>query len=104
MSGGGDDRLIGGAGNDYLKGGGGSDTFVFAAGMGEDEIRKFHRGQDMIELDSSLLDGQTTSAEILADYGQIQGSHVVLDFGDGDAITLLWAHTMDGMLDNISIV
>ena len=46
----GNDTLYGGAGDDVLDGGEGSDTFVFAAGHGNDRIRDFADGEDLIDL------------------------------------------------------
>jgi Ca2+-binding RTX toxin-like protein len=102
--GGGDDTLEGGTGNDYLKGGEGADTFIFEKGMGSDEILSYERDYDILQLDSDLLNGQTTGAQVLAAYGSVEGSNVVLDFGDGDMITLLWAHSLVGISDGISII
>lgn len=44
-----DDRLIGGTGDDNLFGQGGSDTFVFFANAGNDIIRDFEDGVDIIQ-------------------------------------------------------
>jgi len=48
------DTLDGGAGNDKLYGGADNavDTFVFAAGYGEDRVRQFEDGYDLIDLTS----------------------------------------------------
>ena len=45
----GDDRLVGGGDNDNLFGQNGTDTFVFSTGAGNDIIRDFEDGVDMIE-------------------------------------------------------
>ena len=47
---GGNDTITGGAGNDWLNGGEGSDRFVFEAGHGDDIIRDFTDGEDLIDL------------------------------------------------------
>ena len=47
---GGDDTLDGGAGDDTMSGGAGDDTFVFAAGHGNDTIKDFTDGEDLIDL------------------------------------------------------
>ncbi len=53
----GNSTLIGGTGNDFLKGGAGNDTFVFEAGFGDDRIRDFGNGADVIDLtDFGLTD------------------------------------------------
>ena len=46
----GDDTLDGGTGDDVMWGGAGDDTFVFAAGHGNDTIRDFTDGDDLIDL------------------------------------------------------
>lgn len=50
FGGAGHDRLDGGTGNDTMFGGGGADRFVFAAGHGDDLIRDFDPGADILEL------------------------------------------------------
>jgi Ca2+-binding RTX toxin-like protein len=104
FGGGGEDTLQGGPGNDFLKGGEGADTFIFEAGMGADELLGFSRIEDTLQIDSSLLNGETTGAQVLAAYGTIVGKDVVLDFGNGEVITLLWANSMEGIADDILIV
>jgi Ca2+-binding RTX toxin-like protein len=49
IGGNGNDTLNGGAGNDFLLGGVGADVFVFATGFGNDVIRDFTDGIDMID-------------------------------------------------------
>ena len=44
------DRIEGGEGADRLKGGGRADEFVFGAGSGEDVVRDFERGLDVLAL------------------------------------------------------
>jgi Ca2+-binding RTX toxin-like protein len=102
--GGGDDTLRGGTGDDYLKGGEGADTFIFENGMGADQLLGFDRTEDILRIDSNLLSGQTTGAQVLATFGSVVGSDVVFDFGDGDTITLLWANNLNGIADDILIV
>jgi serralysin len=102
--GGGDDFLQGGAGNDFLKGGVGADTFVFEANMGADEILAYDTDEDILRINSNLLDGESTGAQVLDAYASVVGSHVVFDFGDGNTITLLWTGTLDGLADDILIV
>lgn len=48
----GDDRLEGGKGADMLIGGGGADTFVFGRRSGQDVVRDFQDGLDVIEIAS----------------------------------------------------
>ena len=104
FGGGGEDTMQGGPGNDFIKGGVGADTFIFEAGMGADELLGFSRIEDTLQIDANLLNGQTTGAQVLADYGKVVGKDVVLDFGNGDVITLLWANNLGGIADDIVIV
>ena len=46
----GDDTLSGGVGNDVLHGGTDSDIFLFAAGEGDDTVKDFTDGEDLIDL------------------------------------------------------
>ncbi|WP_390910828.1 CAP domain-containing protein [Pseudosulfitobacter sp. SM2401] len=101
--GGGDDTLNGGTGDDYLKGGVGSDVFVFAEGMGADEIHSFDSSEDTLRINSDLLNGETTGTDVVEAFGSVVDSNVELDFGDGDVITLLWANTLDGLSDGILV-
>jgi Ca2+-binding RTX toxin-like protein len=56
------DRLDGGAGNDTLTGGAGPDVFLFAAGFGNDVIRGFPPGQDVIDFSAHTGADQTIRA------------------------------------------
>jgi serralysin len=94
---GGADTLRGGAGNDTLSGGGDSDTFIFDAG--QDVVLDWTLAQaDVIAIDRSLLGGQNlTGAEIVAAYASVIGRDVVLDFGNGNLLTLDRLRTLDGL-------
>lgn len=79
------DLVCGGAGNDTLSGNDGSDIFVFALGDGNDIVRDFDAkgggtDQDYIGIGSDTFD----SLQIIA-----YGKDTVLDFGDGQYVTLL---------------
>ena len=82
----GDDVIAGGAGDDNLRGGLGDDTIVFSEGDGDDLVLGFDRaGDDVIVLD---VDGIDSFADVLDAAGPGRG-RVTLDFGDGDALTLV---------------
>ena len=50
--GGGRDRIVGGRGDDDMTGGRGADQFVFARNSGDDTIRDFGVGRDVLDLSS----------------------------------------------------
>ncbi len=75
LSGGaGADRLLGGKGDDLLSGGGGRDVFVFGRRDGNDTIRDFRDGADLIEIRGpGGFDGLTVGQD---------GADVTIAFGD----------------------
>ena len=80
---GGEDTLDGGGGRDVFIGGSGNDTFVFQAGHGSDTITDFDAEggvglQDRIGRAFADVDTITQS-----------GDNTLIDFGDGDVVTLL---------------
>ncbi|MGY3038072.1 VCBS repeat-containing protein [Bradyrhizobium sp. USDA 4354] len=83
----GNDLIGGGAGNDALNGGIGVDTFVYASGGGADIIGDFVQA-DADKIDLTGVPGISTLADIQALATQ-QGPNTVIDFGNGDALTLL---------------
>jgi Ca2+-binding RTX toxin-like protein len=77
------DYILGGAGNDRLWGGAGSDWFHFSEGSRKDVIVDFDargggRKQDYLSLHAG--DDFTVKSS---------GKNLILDFGDGDTLTLL---------------
>ena len=80
----GDDVLLGGDGDDVLIGGLGND--VFDGGPGDDiEIQDFTSGEDKVDLRS--IAGADGFEWVLARAKDVGGS-TVIDFGDGDEMTL----------------
>ncbi|MEO0680485.1 MAG: fasciclin domain-containing protein [Pseudomonadota bacterium] len=80
----GDDEITGGAGADILRGGRGEDVFVYETGDGRDRVGDFKPGADALDL-SDLGLASFAAFEALA---QGRGPNTVLDFGDGDVLTL----------------
>ncbi|MCR5873052.1 hypothetical protein LRS10_01875 [Phenylobacterium sp. J426] len=74
--GGGDDVLSGDRGNDTLAGGAGADLFRFASGGGADVVSDFNAAEG----DRIQAAGPYTAVQA--------GAHVLLDFGQGDTVTL----------------
>ena len=90
----GEDRLNGNAGIDRLIGGRDQDTFVFQAGSGSDMITDFEHDaeyedeiivNDKIDLTSFGFSG---SAYVLHTHGRVEDGNAVLDFGNGDVLTI----------------
>lgn len=81
----GNDTLDGRGGNDILDGGKGLNTFVFADGYDNDTIVKFQAGTDVVDL---------TGVASVNDFSELQalmqqvGRNVLIDFGNGDTLTL----------------
>ena len=82
------DVIEGGAGRDRLEGGRGADIFVFAVGDDRDTIRDFETGKDELSIEADLAGGVTSVARVLNTYGREKKGDVVLDFGDGDRLTV----------------
>ncbi len=95
---GGDDRLDGGAGNDSLDGGNGNDTFVFTGNWAQDSILDFGE-DDIIELDAAAH-GKLDA--VLAQAVQ-NGTDAILDFGDGNSITLVNTQIADVTQDSFRL-
>lgn len=83
------DRLDGGGGNDTLTGNGGADIFVFRHDGGSDKVTDF-TDVDMLRLDRALWasSGSLTTAEVLAQFASVVGGDTVLNFANGESITL----------------
>jgi Ca2+-binding RTX toxin-like protein len=78
----GQDRLTGGTGNDMLFGGAASDEFVFDLGDGQDIIRDFLVGEDVLILSPDLMD-QFISTEVTRSGGYYD---VMCTFENGQSI------------------
>lgn len=98
------DWLDGEAGNDVLRGGTHADTFVFNAG--QDRIEDFNFAHlDRIALDRAALGvGNRSGAETIADFGEIEGGLAVLDFGDGNQLTIESLTSLDGLADSLIFI
>ncbi len=80
------DILNGGSGNDTLTGGPGPDTFVFAPGYDADTVTDFSAAEgDRIDL--TAFPAIASISQIRAIATQV-GADTVLDFGNGDTLTL----------------
>ena len=82
-----DDVFDGGPGNDTLTGGGGADSFVLAPGDNADTITDL-LASDRDKIDLSGFAAVRSLPELQALTTQV-GSDTVIDFGNGDTLTLL---------------
>jgi len=105
---GGDDTLVGHEGNDTLNGGDGADSFVFRTGYGADVVGDFDGSEgDTLLLDDALwaTSGALTAAQVVAQFGSLDGSgNVVLTFDGGETLTLNGVTTLTGLEADISII
>lgn len=84
----GDDTLSGQTGDDVLTGGAGSDHFIFTTREGRDGIADFDTVLDRLILDTGLWDGDLIPMDVLFLHGTQVGGDTILDFGDGQELTL----------------
>jgi len=97
------DTLDGGAGDDTLRGGGDADTFIF--NEGRDVIQDFWNDIDQIQLDAALWGGQSLSAlQIISTYASVTNGNTVLDFGNGNTLTINSLANPDLLADDLLIV
>lgn len=96
----GSDTLEGGRGNDLLIGGSSADTFIFKEGHDRDTISDYQAGFDRLMIDDDLLERSVT--KFYDDIIRETASGVVLDFGDGDQVTIKGRGlTAEAVADNI---
>lgn len=79
------DVLSGGSGNDTMTGGNGPDLFLFTGG--KDTITDFKAGEDTLLLGPGRQNGRNPS-ESWKDKVTIKDGNAVVDFGDGNILTL----------------
>ena len=70
---------------DALFGTNGADTFVFSSGGGNDRIQVFQATLDTLDLSGT---GITSLAELQAIASAGTGAQTIIDFGDGDLLTI----------------
>lgn len=85
------DQIVGGEGDDRLTGGAGSDFFEFLPHAGKDVITDFDAIGAGIHQDYLLLSAGMTYTERSAHHGR----DTVLEFGNGDTLTLSQVHASD---------
>jgi len=88
----GDDNLIGGQGDDIFIGGSGSDTFHFQAShTGDNIIRDFTSGEDIINLNTFGME----FGDLTITY---DGGRAIVDFGEFADITITMSNIAEGSL------
>jgi Ca2+-binding RTX toxin-like protein len=97
------DTLHGGLGDDLLRGGADADRFVFTAG--HDRIADFRSGQgDRIALDAAALGIEGLNGDqVVALHGRVEGSKVLLDFGD-HSLTIDALAGLTGLADDLLLI
>ena len=86
--------------DDLLIGGAGSDTFVFSSGA--DVIADFTLGIDKIQLQAALYAANFVSAQqIFQHYGTVESGAAVLDFGNGNVLTVIGVGDFEDLLDDV---
>ncbi|HEU5019280.1 MAG TPA: calcium-binding protein [Pseudolabrys sp.] len=97
------DILDGGRGADTLTGGAGNDRYVYAPGDGADTITDFSAGAGTHdEVDLTAFTNIRTFTDVLAHATQ-NGADTVLDFGNGDTLTLKGVTAASLTLDDFSL-
>lgn len=96
FGGAGDDWVIGGSGNDLMKGGGGDDIFFFAEDSGNDRLKAFKQGDDLMLIGDHEGGFETLSIDKV-------GRHKVIEH-DGGTIKLLGLGKADIDIDDFSFV
>jgi hypothetical protein len=81
------DWIRGEGGNDLLTGGAGRDVFVFGPGFGQDTIRDFVRGEDVVDLRALAL-GVGDFASWRQDHILVSGSDAIVTIEPGHSVTL----------------
>ena len=89
LGGTGNDELNGGAGDDRLTGGAGDDTFVFQGGGGSDAVPDFEVDHDIVRVQQGINGLAINSPEDIASLVFEDGGNAVIDFGNGDTLTLV---------------
>lgn len=88
----GDDTITGGKGDDLLWGKKGNDVFVFAEDSGDDYIRDFRFGDDIIDLSALGIGGFDD-----LDISNGNGRRLIIDLGDDEIVVK--THGRDKTLD-----
>lgn len=99
----GNDRLDGAKGDDKLIGGKGKDKLVYKKGYDRDTIVGMANNKDTIVLDDNLWKGTKSVNKVLNQFGHMDGSDFVLNFGGGDVLTVK-NMTKTQLQDDINIV
>lgn len=104
VGGSGRDTLTGDQGNDILTGGSDADQFVFRADGGADRITDFSSA-DQLRIDDAIWGGASmTAAQVVSEFGGMVSGHAVLDFGNGQTITLTGMSSLSSLAGEITII
>ena len=95
----GNDTIFGDEGNDNITGGSGNDTFVFQGGGGSDVVLDFEVDHDIVKVQQGINGLPVNSAADIADLVSDDGGNAVIDFGNGDTLTLVGVSAEDVQAD-----
>ncbi|OUD08301.1 hypothetical protein BVC71_14105 [Marivivens niveibacter] len=98
----GTDTLSGGTGDDLMRGGGGVDVFIFDDG--NDVIGDFTDNVDTIQLNRSELSLNGYSVQDVIDLATVSGSDLVVDFGNGNTLTLRGVTDASILSDDLAFI
>lgn len=98
----GTDYLNGGSGSDVLNGGIGADSFEFYEGNDDDIVVGFQDNIDTLVIETSLLGGLDITQ--IGTISSVVDGNLVIDFGDGDTLTLNTITDASILYDDISLV
>ncbi|WP_238364658.1 calcium-binding protein [Mesobacterium pallidum] len=97
------DTLHSAGGDDTLTGGSGADRFEFAATVEAVTVTDFSDAADVLAIDTALWGGALGQARLEA-LSDVSSGTLVLDFGNGQSITLDGWSDNAGLLDNILLI
>lgn len=98
----GNDTLRGGLGDDTMRGGQGADEFEFIGGA--DVIRDYSLIVDSLVIEADLLDESMPLGSDLANYASVVEGNLVLDFGEGQTLTLNGITNINPLFDDVTFI
>ena len=82
-----------------MAGGAGNDVFHFQGGGGSDVVLDFEVDHDIVRIESGINGLPISSAADIAGLASNDGGNAVIDFGNGDTLTLVGVSAEDIQAD-----